>query len=147
MWSFRRKQQADQPVETTESPEVNSAKDIYQPNSSQSMGRVWLVSIATFIVTALFVLGLFWFGQWAWNAVTKDDEPTNTPTTQGTDQTEQKAAGDQPAPSTPAPSNSGSSTGNTAPAGGNATPSTPAQTPSTGPTVTDLPRTGPASDE
>lgn len=144
MWSFRRKQQTDQPVETTESPEVNSAKDIYQPNSSQGMGRVWLVSIATFIVTALFVLGLFWFGQWAWNAVTKDDEPTSTPTTQGTDQTEQKAAGDQPAPSTPetstpAPNNSGSTSGNTAPA--------PNQTPATGPTVTDLPRTGPTSDE
>ncbi len=145
MWSFRRKQQTDQPVESTESPEVNSAKDIYQPSGNQSMGRVWLVSIVTFVLTALFVLGLFWFGQWVWNAVTKDDEPKATPTTQENGQAEQKTAGDQqatstPAPTptpTPAPSNSGS-TGGT---------STPTQTPATGPTATDLPSTGPSSDE
>ena len=41
----------------------------------QNMWVVWLLSIITFIVTVLIVLGLFWAGRWAVRQFTKDPAP------------------------------------------------------------------------
>ncbi|MEI7682858.1 MAG: hypothetical protein WCJ24_00985 [Candidatus Saccharibacteria bacterium] len=62
MWPFNRSNQ---------SATTSDAKDYYKSARPQRMWLVWLLSIATFIFTALIVLGIFWAGRWAVHKFTK----------------------------------------------------------------------------
>lgn len=141
MWPFNRNQNTTN-LKDKVSP--TAVKEYYQAVGSQQSWLTWVLSIAAFIITLLIVLGLFWGGRWAWNRLNSDDKPATT--TQ-----EQAASGDQEeSAERQGNNNSGSNTPNT-------TPNTPAPAPQTQPTPaptttpqtggSDLPATGPTSDE
>lgn len=58
MWPFRRK--VKQPQDSSVSQDI---KAYYQSESKDSILRIWLLSGATFILTLLIILGIFWGGR------------------------------------------------------------------------------------
>ncbi len=67
---FRRSKNSQQNVP----PEV---AEYYQAEKKQRLGMAWLLSAATFVVTVLVVLGLFFGGRWIYRQV-KHDNNTGT---------------------------------------------------------------------
>ena len=133
MWSFRKKNKQ------TDNQSVSASR--------QPMWLIWLLSIVTFIVTVLIVLGLFWLGRWALQRVKNDDKSRPQTVQEQKDNTDAQPGvnNDREEDRT--------GVNNTPPAP--TTPSTPATppptTPNTGetpaPTPTTLFNTGPSSDE
>lgn len=129
-------------------------KEYYQAEKRDRMWVVWLLSGATFIVTVLVVLGLFWGGRWAWQRVNNDEpqtetasqpevvdsEATNNAETNTPNETEHEGTNGQAQGETQGET----PTGNNPPT--TSANQTPATTPSTG-DGTVLPSTGPSSDE
>lgn len=124
------------------------------PTPNQQTGWVvWLLSIATFVVTVLIVLGLFWAGRWVVHRVTKKSTPSATVTTVkvtapsqtgvATDGRSTTNSG-QPAPATnPTSAPTSAQTSNT---NSSSTSAPTASTPKANPSGT-LVNTGPTSDE
>lgn len=152
MWPFNRDKQAG---DLKEKVAPTAVKEYYQAGGKQQTWVIWLLSIATFIVTLLIVLGLFWAGRWVWNQVTEEDQPAQTTQEQSTEHQQEaqqrSGSGGQSdgqnsggSPSAPAPS----SPGTPSPTSPNTSPS-PAPAPSAGMPATgdSLPATGPTSDE
>ncbi len=143
MWPFNRK------AEDTETDTVpEEIKDYYQAEKRGRMWTTWLLSAATFVVTVLVVVGLFWAGRWTYNRVTNGtdqpqpevtvtQEPAQEPDQKPSDEPQSQPPADQPAEQPEQPGQS---------AAAPAPEPTPQITPQTGPTA-ELPRTGPTSDE
>lgn len=131
-------------------------KEYYHAKKRDRMWVVWLLTGATFIVTVLVVLGLFWGGRWAFNKIRDNNGNGNTTieTENGNGNSEEQPAQqsddgstEQPEQDAPA-TNEGASSQSPTTAPQDQASNTPAQTqqPATG-TSDELPRTGPTSDE
>jgi hypothetical protein len=120
-------------------------REYYQAEKRDRMWVVWLLSGATFIVTVLVVLGLFWGGRWTYHKIKGDNKPATQTATTEDKPAEQKQEQSKPQGTD---SNSGASgTTNTTPAPSTSAPSTSATTPKTGPSASTLVNTGPTSDD
>lgn len=140
MWPFNRNKNSADNLKDKVSP--TAVKEYYQAAGNRQPWMVWLISIATFLITLIIVLLLFWGGRWVWNKIDNNDDNKATPATQ-TDKTEEEGANNQPennpTPSTSAPAPT--------PAPAPAPQPTPTTTPSTGATNSEhLPNTGPDVD-
>lgn len=135
-------------------------RDYYEAEKRDRMWVVWLLSGATFLVTVLVVLGLFWGGRWVYREITKDDQPATVTTEQNEQQEAQDAnntqegqQADQPSGAQQTDQSSSASQSQSTTQSQTTTPSStttqsPANTPQTGPTTAEeLPRTGPTSDD
>lgn len=71
MWSFKRK-----PKQTPASPVSEETKAYYQSESKDNRARVWVLSILTFILTLVIILGLFWAGRGLYRYFNKPDALT-----------------------------------------------------------------------
>lgn len=73
MWSFRRKkaQESNLPAEISE---------YYQAENKSRLNRAWVLSVVTFLVTTLIVLGLFFGGRWIYERFISGDSENGTPT-------------------------------------------------------------------
>lgn len=127
---------------TQEVPE--EIKEYYQAGKRDRMWVVWLLSGATFIVTVLVVLGLFWGGRWAFDKMRGNDTQT-ADTSQSSDVQNQAERDESVEGGSSEDINNTDNTGTT-PAQTPAA-STPTTTPNTGSASAELPRTGPSSDE
>jgi len=132
MWSPKRNKQ------------VGTAKPVPKEEyQKQRMWLVWLVSIATFVLTVLIVLGVFWLGRWGWHQVHHKQKPvpvTTQPAVKaGDSQNANSGAAKTTSGTNSAPASNAPATISTGPA------STPPATTSTSPQK--LVNTGPDSDE
>jgi cytoskeletal protein RodZ len=132
-----------------------TADDYYQTDARQRLGRAWLLSAATFVVTVVVVLALFYGVRWAYHQIT--NHKNQAAPAQNTNQTDKQSASKAADTTKTSSSQSGptsqpsttASTANHQPAPTATTPappSAPTTTPNTGPTSTELPRTGPDLD-
>jgi cytoskeletal protein RodZ len=131
---FKRTKQPTSATVKKVTPSV--AKDYYQSAQPQRMWLVWLLSVGTFIITVVIVLGIFWAGRWVVHQLTKPKTPAPTTVQQTTANNRQNA--DTRGQSPPAKTND--STTKTS------TTATPAATPTPANSSTDLVKTGPDSD-
>jgi cytoskeletal protein RodZ len=135
MWLFGKKQ------------EETVSKTAAAPGQPR-MWTVWLLSIATFIVTILIVLGLFWAGRWIVHQFTKQPAPTPTKTGQNTS-TNNRGAAPAPQAQSGTTNNSGTSSGSSSSTSPTTTPA-PNSSPSSNSssqTSQNLVNTGPTSDD
>lgn len=59
-------------------PVPEEIKAYYQAETKDNMLKIWLLSGATFIVTLLVVLALFWGGRWMWRRSHQPSQNTST---------------------------------------------------------------------
>ncbi len=135
MWSFRKK---DELETSTEEP----------TSTQQNMWLVWLLSIATFVLTVLIVLGLFWGGRWVVHQFTKKSTTTTqkAPAVSNDRKTADKVPNNNSGNPTNNPQSAGQNTPKPTPAPVPPTPA-PQPTPIPQPAPTNLVNTGPTSDE
>ena len=136
MWSFRKKQQ--------------STKTKVTAPAQQSMWKIWLLSIGTFVLTVLIVLGVFWVGRWVVHQFTKKSTTTTVqvqPATSTSDKNKTNASSNTGSTNSSSSSSTGSN--NSSPTTTNqpaaTTPAPASTTPSTSHST--LVNTGPTSDE
>lgn len=126
-------------------------KQYYQSERRDRMWVVWLLSGATFVITVLIVLGLFWGGRWAYNKLRDNKNGGQATTAQQGSEEDQESAGqnDEQQPSTPGDSNASSDTnsGTSGQTGAQNQQSAPAAASNATPSTGEMPRTGPSSDE
>ena len=145
IWPFNRKNKQQQ------SAVANEIQDYYQSERRERKGVAWLLAIATFFVTLLAVLVLFYGGKWAYNKI-RGDEPTSTEVVQEqepeqTGQNDQNDQPQEPAQSKPSSDDRQVSGQSDAPQTSSTNTTTPSpSTPVTGPASEELPRTGPDQD-
>jgi cytoskeletal protein RodZ len=107
--------------------------DYYQAEKKQRVGVAWLLSIATFIITVVIVLGLFFVGRVIYRAVTNKHTTKPAPTAANNDSgnsTKTDVTAPAPTSGTSAPSSSSTVT---QPASPTTVQKTPTQVPNTGP--------------
>lgn len=133
-------------------------RDYYEAEKRDRMWVVWLLSGATFLITVLVVLGLFWAGRWAYREIIQDDKPATVTTDQNQDQAAQNGAENQENQQQSGQSSNGQQTNQASDTSGQPRPTnqsssttntstqTPTTTPNTGPTAPELPNTGPSGD-
>lgn len=147
IWPFNRRKKQQESVVASE------IQDYYQAERRERKGVAWLLAIATFVVTLLIVLALFYGGKWVYNKIS-GDEPEVTETTQGdTSQSDQATQDNQDAQQQdqdqlkPDGGDRQVSGQSDAPQTSSTSTSTPSpSTPVTGPASEELPRTGPDQD-
>jgi hypothetical protein len=109
-------------------PVPEEIKAYYQAESKDNMLKIWLLSAATFVVTLLVILGIFWGGRWLWR---RSHQPSSKPAPiANQDQSQDKkpansAPATPSASSTPAPAPAPTPTNTSAPAPSPAASSTP----------------------
>lgn len=139
MWSFRKKETKPVPKEV---------KEYYAGQKRDRLWGVWLLSLATFILTLLIVLGLFWGVRWVYHKITDKDQKPETISVEEKNQAEKNSSESGSSEGSSNSSNgSGSNGGNTS--SGTPKPSTPqtSNPPATGAPSPALVNTGPTSDE
>ncbi len=119
----------------------------YQSPEAENKPMAWLLAIATFVITLLIILVLFFVGKWAWNKISGDND--NQQATQSQPQSEQTntSGNTDNKESTDTVNGATHVTTDPGPQTSSASTSTPSQAitqPNTGPT--ELVRTGPDQD-
>lgn len=124
-------------------------QEYYESTRKERTGTAWLLTLATFLITVILAVALFFGGSWIYQRFTSnDDQGQLTIEQQPGEQREQSLADDLPQGSggADAPVSDPTTPPVTTP------PPTPApqptqQTPTTGPSTPEIPRTGPTGDE
>ncbi len=145
MWPFKRRNK------TNDSNVPTEVTDYYSAEHQERRSVAWLLALATFVITLVVALGLFFAGKWIYHRFVNKNESGNQ-TSQTTDQKQTTTESKKPesgSASTGSQEPQTSSTSTTTPSPAitpTPTQTTPATTPVTGPTTPELIRTGPDED-
>ncbi len=124
----------------------SGVQEYYQSERGERMGVAWLIAFVSLIVTILVVLLLFFGGRWIYRKITNHNKSTTAPTSQTSNSNVGNNSGNTSTGNNNTPGGSGQPAQN--PSQNNTTSPTtgPSTTPATGDT-TEIPRTGPETDE